>query len=270
MALSGTAANKAAANQPEANGVEVYIRPMTAAEARAAADQSKDYMGRAADCLDQGRQAAGQWYQKAAPLIAALQAREGWKALAYSSWREFCEAEYGVTIRRIQQVLAAYQLQTEEANPVRFASIPERQCRELAAEKDPVIRRAIHNKATANGTKPTTAAELRQAREEYHAATSPAAKIAALNRAREAAKKAADRRDLERKVKHAEKAADLLLRCLKWYAAIEATLRRARRHHGIACGEHRDPVMEAHIEKAVKRAGARQEALEKQLAAMVE
>lgn len=97
-------------------------------------------------CLATARQAL----HDARLQLLELYERQGWHALGYQSWREFCEHEFTVSTRHLYRLIAAAQVErdvTHGSPSDETPAIPERQLRELARVDTAEIRREIWEEA---------------------------------------------------------------------------------------------------------------------------
>ena len=242
---------------------------MNAVEARGATDKLKAIMARASEQYEAACRKADETLETSRPLFAQLYLRRAWEALRYATWEKFCVAEFGVSERHAYRIKAAQKIQAElTTDQWSVTTIPESQCRELAAEKDPVVRKAILSEATEKGSKPTTAGRLRDITHRYKAATTAREKIDALADSKAELGRLAGRRDIKKRIGHAETAGDLIDDARKKYLSIVKTVERARRHYGIACANILDPVVERHLGDVVARCVAKAEKLAGELAGM--
>lgn len=247
---------------------------MTALEARKKTDALIDILSKADESVKEVYEKAG---RKAAPLLEELRKGRAWVAMGLPDWKTYVETCLGMSIRRSQQLRKAYDIEQQlltfqpspEANPVRIGDISERVCRELGRVADVAARTQIWDQCNANGK--TTAPEVAKAVKEYHSSRNPQTakdKIAELNATKQKLREEVEKSDRNDQLAHEDTCEALLRRCLKRYEQIEDDAIRARRHHGIACGNLKDAIMERHINSAVARAQAKQESLKKEIAAM--
>lgn len=227
---------------------------MNAAEARACIDRIKGVRDRAQQIVADAVARAEGTLLDARPYFAQLLLRGGWQALNYPSFVACVEAELGVSERHAYRIQAAANERQElsTTDPGSVTNIPERQLRELAAVKDPVVKKAILSAATRDGTRKTSASSLKVHTDRYKNASTAEEKIAALKASKQELGQRAERSKAKKQLGHAGLAAKFIADCIRWYGQIRKTAKRARRHAGIASGDFRDGAVERHLTQAAE------------------